>query len=73
MPKTIEAIYENGVLKPTKKLKVPEHSRLRLIISSEKEWANELGALLKKVHKRTKQFSSEEIEKDITLASKERC
>lgn len=71
MLKTIEAVYENGVLKPTKKLLVPEHSRLKLIISSEKEWANELEALLRKVHKRTKRFSSEEVEKDITLATKE--
>ncbi len=73
MSKTIEAIYEDGVLKPTKKLKIPEHSRLRLIISTEKEWTDELKSLLKKVHSRARGFSSAEIEKDITLAAKEKC
>jgi predicted DNA-binding antitoxin AbrB/MazE fold protein len=73
MPKTIEAIYENGVFKPTKKVTIPEHSKIRLIISPEKEWAKEIKSLLKKVHSRTKKFPSEEIEKDITLASKEKC
>ncbi|MBI5740207.1 MAG: antitoxin family protein [Nitrospirae bacterium] len=32
MQKTIEAIYEDGVLKPTKKITLPEHSRLKLIV-----------------------------------------
>lgn len=72
MVKTVDAIYENGVLKPTKRLFLPDHSRLKLIISSENEWADELKALLKKVHRRTRQFTSEEIEKDITLAAKEK-
>lgn len=73
MFKTIEAIYENGVFKPTKKVTMPEHSKIRLIISPEKEWVREIKFLLKKVHSRTKKFPSEEIEKDITLASKEKC
>ncbi len=73
MPKTIEAIYENGVFKPIKKVTIPEHSKIRIIISPEKEWAKEIKSLLKKVHSRTKKFPSEEIEKDITLASKEKC
>ncbi|MBI4653596.1 MAG: antitoxin family protein [Nitrospirae bacterium] len=72
MFKTLEAIYENGVFKPTKKVTIPEHSK-KLIISPEKEWVREIKSLLKKVHSRTKKFPSEEIEKDITLASKEKC
>ena len=73
MLKTIEAVYEDGVLKPKGKLSVPEHSKLKLIISSQNEWAEELKALIRKVHRRTKQFSSKEIEQDITLAAKEKC
>ncbi|MBI4690040.1 MAG: antitoxin family protein, partial [Nitrospirae bacterium] len=30
MPKTIEAIYENGVFKPLKKINLPEHKRLTI-------------------------------------------
>lgn len=30
--KTIDAIYENGVFKPVKKVEIPEHERVELII-----------------------------------------
>lgn len=30
MPKTIEAIYENGVFKPVKKVELSEHERVKL-------------------------------------------
>lgn len=33
MPKTIEAIYENGVLKPLEKLDIEEHKKIRIIIA----------------------------------------
>jgi len=32
MPKTIEAVYENGVFKPVSRVEVKEHSIVRLII-----------------------------------------
>ncbi len=32
MPKTIEAIYEDGVLKPSEKLDIEEHQSVELII-----------------------------------------
>lgn len=32
MPQTIQAIYENGVLKPLRKLDIPEHQRLKIYI-----------------------------------------
>jgi predicted DNA-binding antitoxin AbrB/MazE fold protein len=34
MSKTIEAVYENGVFKPVKKIKLPEHKKLTIIIES---------------------------------------
>ncbi len=40
MAKTIEAIYEKGVFKPLKKVKLHEHERVKLTISpSEQEEA----------------------------------
>lgn len=33
MTKTIEAIFEHGVFKPVKKLKLPLHERFKLVIS----------------------------------------
>ena len=32
MPKTIEAIYENGVLKPTEDIHLPEYYKFKIII-----------------------------------------
>lgn len=34
MTKTVNAIYEDGVFKPVKKVKLPEHERFRLTIST---------------------------------------
>jgi len=33
MAEIIEAVYENGVLKPLKKLNLPEHARVRIVIT----------------------------------------
>ena len=37
MSKIIDAIYENGVFRPLRKVKCPEHKRLQLIIAANTE------------------------------------
>lgn len=37
MPKTVEAIYENGVFKPVKKIRLGEHQRVSLNVFTEGE------------------------------------
>ncbi len=37
MPKTIEAIYENGVFKPLEKVNIPEHKKLRITLTNKAE------------------------------------
>ncbi len=37
MPKTVEAVYENGVFKPLKKIRFDEHQRVELNIFTKKE------------------------------------
>ncbi len=37
MPKTIEAMYEDGVFKPLDQVPLPEHTRIRLTLSPTKE------------------------------------
>ncbi|MBI3583982.1 MAG: antitoxin family protein [Nitrospinae bacterium] len=32
MPKTIEAIYEDGVLKPSEKLDIKEHQKVEIVL-----------------------------------------
>ena len=71
LPEFIEAIYENGVLKPLKPIDLKEHERVEIIITSKSPWASEFKKLLDIVHERTKKFTSEEIEADITQAYRE--
>ncbi|MFZ3090047.1 MAG: antitoxin family protein [Nitrospirota bacterium] len=39
MPKTIEAIYEDGVFKPLKKIRLNEHQKVELNVFTEDEIA----------------------------------
>lgn len=50
MPKTIEAIFEGGVLKPTSPLDIPEHKKLMLIIEDEAEEAFDIITLVSMVY-----------------------
>jgi predicted DNA-binding antitoxin AbrB/MazE fold protein len=69
--RSIQAIFEDGVLKPTEELDLQEHERVRLIITAEAEWQRQFAALLEQVYARTDQFSSEEMEADISAAAQE--
>lgn len=42
MTKIVNAIYEDGVFKPVKKVKLPEHERFRLTISTLDEGQTEI-------------------------------
>lgn len=70
MPKTIEAVYEDGVFKPLNQVPLPEHTKIRLTLSLPRDWSEKFQRLLKKVHQRTKDIPPETIERDITLASR---
>jgi predicted DNA-binding antitoxin AbrB/MazE fold protein len=63
--RSVQAVFEQGVLKPTEDLGLEEHERVRLIVTSEADWKREFADLLERVHARTDRFSSEEIEADI--------
>ena len=72
MPKTIEAIYEDGVFKPLDQVPLPEHTKIRLTLSPPKDWSDKFRRFLNKVHQRTKNIPPETIERDITLASRKK-
>lgn len=71
MTKTITAVFENGVLKPTEKLNLPEHATVELLLTDVATWRSELDALLKRIHQKTAKYPPSEIEEDITMASRE--
>ena len=44
---TIDAIYENGVLRPTEPLMLQEHEKVRVTIEAEVSWAERTAGMLK--------------------------
>lgn len=50
MPKTIEAIFEGGVLKPMSPLNISEHKRATLIIEDEPEEPSDILSLVSMVY-----------------------
>ncbi len=71
MPKTINAIYENGVFKPMEPISLSEHEKVRLDINLDERLRNQLKELTENIYKRTDKYSSEEIEANITEAYRE--
>jgi predicted DNA-binding antitoxin AbrB/MazE fold protein len=46
MSLTVEAQYENGVLKPAQPLPLKEHERVRITITAETTWAEQTAGML---------------------------
>ncbi|HZU36474.1 MAG TPA: antitoxin family protein [Gemmataceae bacterium] len=46
MTLTIEAVYENGVLKPVQPLPLREHETVRLIVQTERSWVEETAGIM---------------------------
>jgi predicted DNA-binding antitoxin AbrB/MazE fold protein len=71
MSKVIEAVFENGVFKPLQDVDIKEHEKVSIKILTHDEWQKRFNQIIEKIHKKTAQFSSEEIEADIAQAIKE--
>ncbi len=66
MSKIINAIFEDGVFKPLQNVKVKEHEKVALKIISLDEWQNRFNRIIEKIHKKSAQYTPEEIESDIS-------
>ena len=71
MAKVIDAIYENGVFKPLEKVDIKEHEKVEIKIVSRDDWQLRFDQIIGKIHKKSSQFSPEEIEADIAETIKE--
>lgn len=71
MSKVIDAVFENGVFKPLEAVEVKEHEKVAIKIVSLDEWQNRFNRIIDKIHKKAAQYTSEEIERDISQAIKE--
>lgn len=69
--RSVHAVFEDGVLRPSEDLGLQEHERVRLIVTSEAEWQHKFAALLEQVQSKTDRFAAAEIEADITAATQE--
>lgn len=63
MPKTIEAIFEEGVLKPVSPLNIPEHKKVTLIIEDEPSESTDILSLSAMVYNGLSPKDIEDIEK----------
>lgn len=63
MPKTIEAIFEEGVLKPVSPLNIPEHKKVTLTIEDEVSESADILSLSSLVYNGLSPEDIKEIEK----------
>ncbi len=47
MTLTVEAVYENGVLKPAQPLPFQEHEKVRVTVTAEGSWAERTAGMLR--------------------------
>jgi predicted DNA-binding antitoxin AbrB/MazE fold protein len=71
MSKVIDAVYENGVLKPMKKLRLKDKQQVRIQILNDEDWQERFGKVLTSIRGKAARFSPEEIEADIAEAIRE--
>ena len=71
MSKVIDAIFENGVFRPLQDVKVKEHEKVAIKIISLDEWQSRFNRIIEKIHKKAAQYTSKEIESDISNAIRE--
>jgi len=71
MSKIIEAVFENGVFKPVKKLRLKDKQQVKIQILNNEDWQERFDRALKSIRSRAARFSPEEIEADIAEAIKE--
>lgn len=71
MSKIINTIFENGVFKPLQAVETKEHEKVAIKIISLDDWQNRFNRIIEKIHEKTVQYTSKEIESDILSTLKE--
>jgi predicted DNA-binding antitoxin AbrB/MazE fold protein len=68
---TFKAVFEKGVLKPLRPLRLKEKTEVILTLHPERGWRKELERLLRRMKSQTKAIPQSEIEAEITKARAE--
>ncbi len=61
MTKTIDAIYENGVLRPLEPINIKEHTKVRITLEVETERRKKIEEILESARKSYEGLSEEQI------------
>jgi predicted DNA-binding antitoxin AbrB/MazE fold protein len=67
----IEAVYENGVLRPLRSLALKEKSRVTISLCPEATWRRDFDRLLRRMRTHSKAISQRDVEMEITQARTE--
>ncbi len=71
MSKVIEAVFEDGVFKPTTKIRLKDKQKVQIQILSDEDWQKRFDRALKSIRSKAAKFTPEEIEADIEEAIKQ--
>ena len=69
--KAFRAVYENGVLRPLRPLRLKEQSRVLVTLYPERQWRNEFERVLQRMKARAKAIPQDVIEAEVTRARAE--
>ncbi len=68
---TFRAVFENGVLRPLRPLRLKEKSRVLVTLYRESQWRDEFERLCRRMRARTKGIPQAVIEAEVTRARAE--
>ena len=68
---TVRAVYEKGVLKPLRPLRLKEQSRVLITLYPERRWRNEFERVLRRMKALTKATPQNAIEAEVSQARAE--
>lgn len=68
---TFQAVFENGVLRPLRPLRLKEKSRVTLTLCGESKWRNDFERLMRKMSRRTRAITQKDTEAEVTQARAE--
>jgi len=68
---TVKAVFENGVLRPLRPLRLKEKSRVLITLRPELRWRSQFERLLRRMKHRTKAIPQRVVEAEVTQARAE--
>ena len=71
MSKVIDAVFEDGVFKPVKKLRLKDKKQVKIQILNDEDWQIKFDRVLKAIRAKTAGFPTAEIEADVEKAVNE--